>query len=179
MKTQTKTNLQGLNGKPFKLTQLATLLALLVAFTTARATVRYVDVHSANPVPPHTTRATAAAAIQDAVDAADTGDEIMATNGIYAAGGRALYGMMTNRVAVDKLVTVRSVNGPAGTVVQGHQVPGITNGDGANRQSRKRSQSRWTRDPKNRLGVAKKRPVAGHNPSRECLAPVNGTPHAL
>jgi hypothetical protein len=67
--------------------------------TTAWATVRYVDVNNASPAPPYTNWATAARVIQEAVDAAAaTGDEIVVTSGIYAAGGRAVSGTTTNRV---------------------------------------------------------------------------------
>lgn len=90
---------------------------------------RYVNLNNAGPVSPYTSWATAATNIQDAVDAAVAGDLILVTNGIYQTGGKS-YGM-SNRVAVTKPVTVRSVNGPTETLIVGYQVPDKINGDNA------------------------------------------------
>jgi len=106
-------------------------VGILLATSSASAATRYVWQNSPSPEPPYTSWATAARVIQDAIDAATAGDEVIVTNGIYATGGRAVQGTMTNRVAVDKQLTLRSVNGPEYTVIQGYQVPGTTNGDGA------------------------------------------------
>jgi len=105
--------------------------ALLLATFSSFAATLHVDVNSTNPVPPYTNWATAANVIQDAVDAASAGDTVLVTSGVYAMGGKAVYGTMTNRVAVDKPLTLLSVNGQEGTVIQGYQLPGTTNGDGA------------------------------------------------
>src|SRR5215831_7894190 len=70
--------------------------------TCALAAVHYVDVNSSTPIAPYVSWATAATNIQDAVDASSTGDEVVVTNGLYSAGGRAVLGTMTNRVAVDR-----------------------------------------------------------------------------
>jgi hypothetical protein len=110
------------------------LLLLSFAAGNALATVRYVDANSLAPAPPYTNWARAAQVIQDAVDVALAADEIVVTNGIYASGGRAVgTNVLVNRVAVDKPLTLRSVNGPQVTVIQGYQVPGAERGcaDGA------------------------------------------------
>ena len=104
---------------------------LLVSALPAPAATLYVNLNNPAPAPPYTNWATAAMNIQDAVDAAGDGDQILVTNGLYLTGGRVVFGSLTNRVAVTKPVIVQSVNGPALTLIEGHQVPGTTNGDSA------------------------------------------------
>jgi hypothetical protein len=79
----------------------------LAATSSALATVRYVNVNNANPTPPYTNWVTAATNIQDAVDAAGAGDEIVVTNGTYAP------------VSVNTPLTLQSVNGPGVTLIDG------------------------------------------------------------
>ena len=90
------------------------LLFCLLAAADAPAAVHYVDVNSTSPTPPYINWATAATNIQDAVDAAVAGDHIVVTNGVYQTGGRA-----GGRVAVDKPVSIESVNGPQFTIIHG------------------------------------------------------------
>ena len=107
-------------------------LLFLVSAASAFAAVRYVDVNSTNATPPYATWATASATIQETVDAAVPGDEIVVTTGIYATGGRAVgTNLLVNRVAVDKAIALRSVNGPQFTLIQGAKAPGGGNGEGA------------------------------------------------
>jgi hypothetical protein len=96
--------------------------------TSAPATVRYVNVNNASPVSPYTNWATAATDIQSAVDAASAGDLVLVTNGVYATGSREAPSKYLARVVVAESITLKSLNGPAVTIIKGYQVPGTTNG---------------------------------------------------
>lgn len=97
----------------------------------AQVVVHCVDAASTNPASPYSTWATAATSIQDAATAALAGEVVLVTNGIYATGGKSMDGVITNRVAVDKAITVQSVMGPEATFVQGNWNPTVTNGASA------------------------------------------------
>ncbi|MGE4489411.1 MAG: choice-of-anchor Q domain-containing protein [Kiritimatiellales bacterium] len=63
---------------------------------------------------------TAKQTIQAAVDLTVDGDTVWVTNGIYDADGAAASGYsLMNRVCVTNMITVRSVNGPKTTVIDG------------------------------------------------------------
>jgi hypothetical protein len=85
----------------------------------AYSETRYVVKDNPNAASPYTNWPTAAATIQDAVDTAVSNDTIWVTNGVYETGGRAANGALMNRVAIDKPLVVRSVNGPEVTIIKG------------------------------------------------------------
>jgi hypothetical protein len=90
--------------------------------------VSCVDKSNSNPTPPYTNWTTAALTIQEAVDAASPGAVILVSNGVYSTGGRFVNGDMTNRVVLDKAITVLSLKGPFQTIIEGAWDPILTNG---------------------------------------------------
>lgn len=87
--------------------------------------VFYVNAANLSPAAPFNSWATAAANIQDAVDAVNVpGSLVLVTNGVYQFGGRVANGSLTNRVAVTAPMLVRSVNGAASTIIVGNPVIG-------------------------------------------------------
>lgn len=80
----------------------------------------YVDAANTTPSVPYTSWAIAATSIQDAVDAAVLGSTVWVANGVYDTGGATEpLSSRSNRVAITKEVTVRSVNGPNVTFIVG------------------------------------------------------------
>jgi parallel beta-helix repeat protein len=99
--------------KPMKtgqLIRLIAIIALLSAGLKTYGTTLYVDINSTNPVTPYTDWSTAAADIQQAVDAAGAGDTILITNGTY---------LLNNEITITNAITLESVNGPELTIVDG------------------------------------------------------------
>src|SRR5438105_3247583 len=83
------------------------------------ATVHYVDVNSATPMAPYTSWTIAASVIQDAVAAAQDGDLVLVTNGLYDIGGTPYISPVTNRVLLISHVTLQSASGPQLTAIRG------------------------------------------------------------
>lgn len=101
------------------------MLVMLLALRAWAATF-YVDVNSANPTPPYAGLATAAVTIQDAVDTATNGDLILVNDGVYQTGFRTNNGaethivaIETNRLVINKSLTVQSLHGYATTYING------------------------------------------------------------
>ncbi len=73
--------------------------------------------------PPYDTWAKAASNIQAAVNICAKGGTVLVSNGLYALGGAELFS--SNRVAITNAMTVRSMNGPTQTVIQGVASTGL------------------------------------------------------
>lgn len=86
----------------------ACLLAVVLV-DSSFAVTRYVSPSGGN-TPPYTSWGTAARRIHDAVSAAVNGDVVLVTNGTYG---------LNADIMINPQITVRSVNGPASTIVDG------------------------------------------------------------
>jgi len=106
------------------------LLLLAGGAVGTQATERFVALDGGH-VAPFTSWADAATNIQVAIDVASDGDTVWVADGIYATGGKVMAGDLTNRIAVDKPILVRSLNGPHATTIQGAWHASSTNGFGA------------------------------------------------
>ena len=83
-------------------------------------TLYFADADNENAATPYTTWATAAATLQDAVDAAQGAEAIVvATNGVYTNGTTVVGGGVPCRVAVTEPIRVVSVNGADQTHIVG------------------------------------------------------------
>jgi hypothetical protein len=80
------------------------LFVLACGILNAAATDRFVSLVGGH-VSPFTSWADAATNIQAAIDAAADGDMVWVTNGVYAEGGKVMFGDLTNRVALDKVLS--------------------------------------------------------------------------
>ena len=90
----------------------------------AFATMRYVDVSNATPAAPFTAWADAATNIQDAIDAAASGDEIQVAPGLYPTTARVF-------IPADKTLTLRSLERHA-AIMDGQGLSGVILADGTN-----------------------------------------------
>ena len=97
---------------------------LLLAGMNLFAATHYVSSTSLNPQPPYGSWSTAATNIQAAVSAAEAGDSIVVTDGVYY--NAVYYGS----VNVSNAVTLESVNGANSTVINGGN-PSISLANGA------------------------------------------------
>lgn len=106
-------------------------LTLCVPLWTSRAATTWYVATNGDDVADGITWATAKATVQAAIDVAASNDVVLVSNGVYATGGRVVYGALTNRIAVTNAITIRSQNGPTVTTIQGAKDPLTTNGNAA------------------------------------------------
>lgn len=83
--------------------------------------IHYVAMAGQTSAWPYASWQTAASNIQAAVDLAGEGDVVLVGRGTYDTGGRIAPGsVLTNRLVVDKAISIRGVAGPSATFIVGH-----------------------------------------------------------
>lgn len=96
--------------------------------------VHYVSLAGQTPIWPFSQWDTAAATIQDAIDASAPGDTVIVGPGRHDAGGRAAPGaLLSNRACVDRAIALCSSEGPTVTTIAGAASDGGGCGVGAMR----------------------------------------------
>jgi hypothetical protein len=104
------------------------------------ASTTYVSLQGLH-VAPYDTWEKAATNIQSAIDAVEIGGTVIVSNGLYDTGGTVIpgSGSLSNRVVMTNGIIMRSLNGPASTIISGQLDPNRRNalgfldglGDGA------------------------------------------------
>ncbi|HTR42039.1 MAG TPA: immunoglobulin domain-containing protein, partial [Pseudomonadales bacterium] len=96
--------------------------ATLTPLTNLAPSIRYVNVSNTTPMSPYLSWSNAATQIEDAVNAALTGDQVVVTDGVYQTGSDVSTDSASNRVLVTIPINLQSVNGPAVTVIDGGSI---------------------------------------------------------
>ena len=96
------------------------LVLTAAAMLRVDAATYYVDASRPDDTGVATNWVTAKQTIQSAVNLTSAGDTVLVTNGIYNSGTATPLGYaLKNRVVITNAITVRSVNGPEATVIEG------------------------------------------------------------
>ena len=106
---------------PYKASSTFTMPETNIVITAIYGAAYYVDAAQPDDSGDGLSWASAKQTIQAAIDLADDlGCTIWVTNGTYSIGGAVAEGQaLTNRVYINKAMTVRSVNGPDVTIIEG------------------------------------------------------------
>jgi hypothetical protein len=99
--------------------RIALLVSLSLFPLNLFAATHYVWTNSPASIAPYTNWSTAARDIQSAIDISSAGETVLVIDGTYNTGGRAVCGSLTNRIVIDRPITVESVNGAGVTMIEG------------------------------------------------------------
>lgn len=94
-------------------------LPFLCLILQAHAATHYVNVANPAPAAPYTNWATASTNIQSAINAAAAGGLVLVTNGTYTGAGKSISPYGLTMLAATNGITLRSVNGPDVTIING------------------------------------------------------------